>query len=59
MNDFLEIKSKYPDADIRIVGHSLGGAVGTLFALELIKNNIIPTFLITYGSPRVGNYQFR
>jgi hypothetical protein len=36
MKDFLDLRQKYNNSDIRIIGHSLGGAVGTLFAMELI-----------------------
>jgi len=46
---------------ITISGHSLGGAMATLFALNLISQKKIPREniqLITFGSPRVGNLKF-
>ena len=53
------LHEKYPEYPIHVVGHSLGGAVGALAALEmkLIHNweNIIVT---TFGEPRVGNAGF-
>jgi len=45
-------------------GHSLGGALATLAALDASTSKKIPVtsgsspYLITYGSPRVGNYYF-
>lgn len=44
--------------EIMITGHSLGGALGTLFALDILLNNnsqYIIDYLVTFGSPRVGN----
>ncbi len=38
---------------IHCVGHSLGGAVATLFAARLAKTNNVK--LYTFGSPRVGH----
>ncbi len=52
------IKDK-PSGKIVVTGHSLGGAVATLYANELKKmyaNHILD--LVIYGSPRVGNYAF-
>ncbi len=49
---------------IIFTGHSLGGAVATIAAVDVSKwleengNTHIETSLITFGSPRVGNYQF-
>lgn len=58
VNNLLELLNEYP-YDIYITGHSLGGALATLFAYELsttypgLKMNVI-----TFGSPRVGNKDF-
>jgi len=55
------IKLKYKTDKLLITGHSLGGALSTLLAFELLyvqnynANNIN---LITFGSPRVGNEEF-
>lgn len=45
-------------ANILVTGHSLGGAIATLAALELriIYGNSV--HLINFGSPRVGNKSF-
>ena len=42
-----------------ILGYSLGGALGTLAALHLSCNGFTDIDLVTFGSPRVGNEQFR
>ena len=48
----------YPDADILITGHSLGGALAQIAALELKQDETYNTLsigkvhVITYGSPR-------
>ncbi|KAI1423928.1 alpha/beta-hydrolase [Xylaria sp. FL1777] len=53
------IHERYPDYPIHVVGHSLGGAVGALAALEMKVilgwEHIIMT---TFGEPRVGNVGF-
>ncbi|KAK6842403.1 Alpha/Beta hydrolase protein [Apiospora arundinis] len=51
--------ARYPDHPIHLVGHSLGGAVAALAALEMKVmlgwDNVIVT---TFGEPRVGNAGF-
>ncbi|KAI0430656.1 Alpha/Beta hydrolase protein [Xylaria sp. FL1042] len=53
------LHEQYPDYPIHVVGHSLGGAVGALAALEMKGiigwKHIIMT---TFGEPRVGNVGF-
>ncbi|KAK0383229.1 hypothetical protein NLU13_9142 [Sarocladium strictum] len=53
-----ELTAKHPDYPIHLVGHSLGGAVACLAALELKVSlgydNVIVT---TFGEPRLGNYE--
>ncbi|KKA27398.1 hypothetical protein TD95_000486 [Thielaviopsis punctulata] len=50
------LREKYPSYTIHLVGHSLGGAVATLAALELKVglgwDNLVIT---TFGEPRIGN----
>lgn len=52
------LHEEYPSYPIHIVGHSLGGSVACLAALELKVSlgweNVVVT---TYGEPRLGNYQ--
>lgn len=54
------LQSQYPTATKLIVtGHSLGGAMATLFATDLLVNDKATGLsLITFGSPRVGNNVF-
>ncbi|KAL7629435.1 hypothetical protein AAE478_000955 [Parahypoxylon ruwenzoriense] len=53
------LHEKYPEYPIHLVGHSLGGAVAALAALEL---KVIPGWdklvVTTFGEPRVGNDGF-
>ncbi|OTB06674.1 hypothetical protein M426DRAFT_318732 [Hypoxylon sp. CI-4A] len=53
------LHKQYPDYPIYLVGHSLGGAVAALAALELKVisgwDNLVVT---TFGEPRVGNGGF-
>jgi len=53
-NDLLKVK---PNAPVVVTGHSLGGALATLFAGDFAQtyNNIV---LWTFGSPRVGDTTF-
>ncbi|KAH7326491.1 Alpha/Beta hydrolase protein [Stachybotrys elegans] len=52
------LRAQYPSYPIHLVGHSLGGSVACLAALEMKVslgwNGIVVT---TFGEPRVGNYQ--
>ena len=51
------LKKKYPDLPIHLVGHSLGGAVACLAALELkISMGWEDVVVTTFGEPRVGNH---
>jgi Lipase (class 3) len=53
----------YPGYKLYITGHSLGGALATLFALEvaaLRDSSIVkPVTCISIASPKVGNMSFR
>jgi len=54
-------KRQYPKADVYFTGHSLGGAVATLAAADCVDSwgiNAREVFLITFGSPRVGDATF-
>ena len=50
--------TEYSIQDIVFTGHSLGGAIATLFAYEMKKQQESNIYLITFGSPRVGNKEF-
>jgi len=61
--DVLDDIQAHPDYQFIATGHSLGGAVATIFLYETINkgfldpNNNEPV-LITYGQPRTGNENF-
>jgi hypothetical protein len=54
------LAKKYGTYNILITGHSLGAAMATLMAYDVVT--LFPTYtvthLITFGSPRVGNHEF-
>ena len=57
-NDIKNLSEKFNDYEIFITGHSLGGGLSTLFGYlmsDIIDKNIT---VITYASPRVGNYEW-
>ncbi|KAK5965998.1 hypothetical protein GCK32_020300 [Trichostrongylus colubriformis] len=54
-------KKTYPDYRVLFTGHSLGGALASLASTMFAHHN--PSIgdrihLITYGQPRVGNYEY-
>jgi Lipase (class 3) len=49
--------SEYPDYQLTLVGHSLGGAVAALASLEFQARGWEPQ-VTTFGEPRVGNQAF-
>ena len=58
-----KIKFPRPITSLTICGHSLGGALATLLALDIAVNTIdkdfnFPPSVYTYASPRTGDIQF-
>jgi len=55
-----ELFNDHPDYRLYIAGHSLGGALTTLMALEAGADEAIPkpVTAITSGAPKVGNLDF-
>jgi len=49
--------AQYPDYQLLITGHSMGGALATLLGLSYQNLGKSP-FVITFGQPRVGNPAF-
>lgn len=60
--DIIKLSIKYNNTNIMITGHSLGAALSTLLAFDVLHDSVYDGFnvhsLITFGSPRVGNKQF-
>lgn len=52
-----ESLTKYPDYEITLVGHSLGGAVAALAGLEMRLKGWNPV-VTTFGEPMIGNKAF-
>ena len=58
-NELMNALTECPDYEIYVTGHSLGGALATLYGYELskvISNNVT---VVSFASPRVGNTPFR
>lgn len=52
---------KYPTYKVIISGHSLGAALSTLVAMDLVADKTVPASSIrvfNFGSPRIGNDEF-
>ena len=54
ISDLTTLRKKYPDYQLTLVGHSLGGAVAALASLEFHARGWDPQ-VTTFGEPRVGN----
>ena len=52
--DVERLIKRYPNYQLTLVGHSLGGAVATLAALEFHAKGWNPK-ITTFGEPRIGN----
>ena len=58
--DVTALVEEYPDFPVYVTGHSLGGALATLAALDLtVLKPKIPVHVYTFGAPRVGNDAFQ
>ena len=56
MNSLNNMKTTYPTKKLLLTGHSLGAAIATLMAFDVMYDYQVS--LYTYGSPRVGNAYF-
>lgn len=58
-----KVCAKHPDFDVFLTGHSLGGALAILCAYRVAHYVKLPSqtqvFCITFGSPRVGDPEFK
>lgn len=58
-NVYAALEGAFPNAErVFVTGHSLGGALATLCAMDLASNTKHKVICYTYGSPRVGNVRF-
>ena len=55
LNEIKKIKILYPEYKINITGHSIGGAIATLFGYFLSYSIQAKIYIFSFGSPRVGN----
>jgi Lipase (class 3) len=54
-----ELLRRYPaGSKVTITGHSLGGAIATLLGYAAVDELELVPDVITFGSPRVGNWKF-
>lgn len=58
-NNLMLLISEHNDCEIYITGHSLGGALATLFGYILANEINKKINIISFASPRVGNYSFK
>lgn len=49
-----QARELYPDYEVTLIGHSLGGAVAALASLEMHTRGLDP-HVTTFGEPKVGN----
>ena len=59
----LEQRARNPDYQFIFTGHSLGGAMSTILALDAVLDGYVTQtkrspLLINFGSPRAGNFYF-
>ena len=52
------LKKAAPKAIVYVTGHSLGGALATLFALDWVLSTGDKPHVYTFGKPRIGNDKF-
>ncbi|KAJ4785921.1 alpha/beta-Hydrolases superfamily protein [Rhynchospora pubera] len=59
LSAILKLKNTYGNFSIIVTGHSLGGALASFCALDLVINSVEKDVqLMTFGQPRVGNAVF-
>lgn len=60
LGQVLDLMEEYPDCRLYIAGHSLGGALSTLFSFLAAADSRVPgpVTCITSGAPKVGNIEF-
>jgi len=59
MEKLKELLMEHPDYAVYVTGHSLGGALSTLFGYMLSNEIDNQVTVISFASPRVGNYEWK
>ena len=53
-----KLKQKHQSAKILVTGHSLGGAIAAMMAVDVTRLGHKVDYFFTYGAPRIGNTEF-
>jgi pimeloyl-ACP methyl ester carboxylesterase len=56
---FAQLRYSVADRPVFVTGHSLGGALAMLCALEMSRQKVDLAQIYTFGQPRVGNAAFK
>lgn len=59
VSEVKKVLDTHPDFSIYITGHSLGGALSTLFGYMLSNEIDNQITVVSFASPRVGNYKWK
>jgi hypothetical protein len=59
VSEVKKLLDKYPTCALYVTGHSLGGALATLFGYMLSNEIAHQIMVISFASPRVGNYDWK
>lgn len=57
LNEVKRLRALYPTYAIKTTGHSLGGALAQLTAMELLNSGYAVS-MINFGQPRVGEVNY-
>ena len=55
LNEIIKLTNQYTDYKLNVTGHSLGGALATLFSFFLSYSITSKIYIYSFASPRVGN----
>tara|TARA_B100000787_G_C16198319_1_gene302710 strand:- start:2953 stop:3834 length:882 start_codon:yes stop_codon:yes gene_type:complete len=55
LNEIIKLTNQYTDYKLNVTGHSLGGALATLFSFFLSYSITSKIYIFSFASPRVGN----
>lgn len=55
LEEVSSLRNQFPEYDIKITGHSMGGAEAHLSSMEFLKRGIPVAAMYNFGQPRVGD----